>query len=136
MMLDTTTEERRERLASHERDVNIRGIVAAGVAAMTLLGLSHHLLLPDTADAGSHHLRRPMEREAPFPRLTRKQRDAFGHHVFVDHTHGLVVCAIPKVGSTEFARLILRWATRATGAATRSGRRSRWRTVIDISSRS
>ena len=68
-MLDTTTEERRaarrrrrERLASHERDVNMRGIVAAGVAAMTLLGLSHHLLLPDTADAGSHHLRRPMER--------------------------------------------------------------------------
>ena len=75
-MLDTTTEERRaarrrrrERLASHERDVNVRGIVAAGVAAMTLLGLSHDLLLPDTADAASHHLRRPMEKEAPFPRL-------------------------------------------------------------------
>ncbi|CAH0371299.1 unnamed protein product [Pelagomonas calceolata] len=115
MMLDTTTEERRaarrrrrERLASQDRDVNVRGIVAAGVAAMALLGLSHHLLLPDTADAGSHHLRRPMEQEAPFPRLTRKQRDAFGHHVFVDHTHGLVLCAIPKVGSTELARLILR----------------------------
>ena len=28
-----------------------------------------------------------MEKEAPFPRLTRKQRDAFGHHVLVDHTH-------------------------------------------------
>ena len=88
MMLDTTTEERRaarrrrrERLASQDRDINIRGIVAAGVAAMTLLGLSHDLLLPDTTD--THHLRRPMEREAPFPRLTRKQRDAFGHHVFV-----------------------------------------------------
>ena len=114
MMLDTTTEERRaarrrrrERLASHERDVNVRGIVAAGVAAMTLLGLSHHLLLPDTADAGSHHLRRPLEQEAPF-RGSRASSDAFGHHVFVDHTHGLVVCAIPKVGSTELARLILR----------------------------
>ena len=86
-MLDTTTEERRaarrrrrERLASQDRDVNVRGIVAAGVAAMTLLGLSHDLLLPDAAVTTSHHLRRPVEREAPFPRLTRKQRDAFGHH--------------------------------------------------------
>ena len=77
MMLDTTTEERRaarrrrrERLASQDRDVNVRGIVAAGVAAMTLLGLSHDLLLPDTT-ADTHHLRRPLEREAPFPRLTK-----------------------------------------------------------------
>ena len=62
MMLDNTTEERRaarrrrrERLASHARDINVRGIVAAGVAAMALLGLRPHLLLPDTAAAGSPH---------------------------------------------------------------------------------
>lgn len=85
--------------------VRLRRVFAVGVAALALLGLSHHFLLPGDTTAGP--LPRAARRGA-LPRLTRKQRDAFSHHLLVDDHYKLVLCAVPKVGSTEFARLILR----------------------------
>ena len=84
--------------------VRLRRVFAVGVAALALLGLSHHFLLPGNTTVAPRRAGSPGDR----PRLTRKQRDAFSHHLLVDDHYKLVLCAVPKVGSTEFARLILR----------------------------
>ena len=115
MMLDTTTEERRaarrrrrERLASQDRDVNITGhrrrrrrgdditrIEPRPPAARYRRRGDSSLATTDGEGGAVPAVDEKAARRLRPPRLR-------GPHA------RLVVCAIPKVGSTELARLILR----------------------------